>query len=241
MIILGSTSEVAQAFVEKVLTAGEKFPKIYLVTSSRETTERFAQHIDVKFLQPSEIIELDLTQEINYSVFENVDSDLLFCATGYLGLGTEDGLYDDKNTEKIIDINYAKLVPVINYFAKKMESKRSGNIIALSSVAGDRGRQSNFIYGSAKAAFTAYLSGLRNYLFSKKVHVMTVKPGFMETKMTEGLPLNLKLTATPKQAAECIYKAYKKQKNIVYVLPIWRLIMLIIIHIPEFIFKKLKL
>ena len=241
MIILGSTSEVAQAFVEKVLTAGEKFPKIYLVTSSRETTERFAQHIDVKFLQPSEIIELDLTQEINYSVFENVDSDLLFCATGYLGLGTEDGLYVDKNTEKIIDINYAKLVPVINYFAKKMESKRSGNIIGLSSVAGDRGRQSNFIYGSAKAAFTAYLSGLRNYLFSKKVHVMTVKPGFMETKMTEGLPLNPKLTATPKQAAECIYKAYKKQKNIVYVLPIWRLIMLIIIHIPEFIFKKLKL
>jgi NADP-dependent 3-hydroxy acid dehydrogenase YdfG len=147
MIILGSTSEVAQAFVEKALTAGEKFPKIYLVTSSRETTERFAQHIDVKFLQPSEIIELDLTQEINYSVFENVDSDLLFCATGYLGLGTEDGLYDDKNTEKIIDINYAKLVPVINYFAKKMESKRSGNIIALSSVAGDRGRQSKFIYG----------------------------------------------------------------------------------------------
>ena len=241
MIILGSTSEVAQAFVEKALAAGEKFPKIYLVTSSRETTERFAQHIDVKFLQPSEIIELDLTQEINYSVFENVDSDLLFCATGYLGLGTEDGLYDDKKTEKIIDINYAKLVPVINYFAKKMESKRSGNIIALSSVAGDRGRQSNFIYGSAKAAFTAYLSGLRNYLFSKKVHVMTVKPGFMETKMTEGLPLNPKLTATPKQAAECIYKAYKKQKNIVYVLPIWRLIMLIIIHIPEFIFKKLKL
>ncbi len=241
MIILGSTSEVAQAFVEKALIAGEKFPKIYLVTSSRETTERFAQHIDVKFLQPSEIIELDLTQEINYSVFENVDSDLLFCATGYLGLGTEEGLYDDKNTEKIIDINYAKLVPVINYFAKKMESKRSGNIIALSSVAGDRGRQSNFIYGSAKAAFTAYLSGLRNYLFSKKVHVMTVKPGFMETKMTEGLPLNPKLTATPKQAAECIYKAYKKQKNIVYVLPIWRLIMLIIIHIPEFIFKKLKL
>ena len=241
MIILGSTSQVAQAIVEKALTAGEEFPKIYLVTSSRETTERFAQHIDVKFLQPSEIIELDLTQEINYSVFENIDSDLLFCATGYLGLGTEDGLYDDKNTEKIIDINYAKLVPVINYFAKKMESKRSGNIIALSSVAGDRGRQSNFIYGSAKAAFTAYLSGLRNYLFSKKVHVMTVKPGFMETKMTEGLPLNPKLTATPKQAAECIYKAYKKQKNIVYVLPIWRLIMLIIIHIPEFIFKKLKL
>jgi len=241
MIVLGSTSEVAQAFVEKALQEGEKFERIYLFTSNRETTERFARHIDVKFLQQSEIIELDLTKSINYSEFDQINSSLLFCATGYLGEGTEEGLYDNKNTERIIDINYSKLVPVMNYFAQKFESRRSGTIIGLSSVAGDRGRQSNFIYGSAKAAFTAYLSGLRNYLFDKKVHVMTVKPGFMATKMTEGLPLNPKLTATAKQAAECIYKAFKKQKNIVYVLPIWGVIMLIIRNIPEFIFKKLKL
>ena len=241
MIVLGSTSEVAQAFVEKALQEGEKFEKIYLFTSNKEATERFAKHIDVKFLQQSEIIELDLTKEINYFEFENINSNLLFCATGYLGEGTEEGLYDNKNTERIIDINYSKLVPVVNYFAQKFEGKRSGTIIGLSSVAGDRGRQSNFIYGSAKAAFTAYLSGLRNYLFEKKVHVLTVKPGFMATKMTEGLPLNPKLTATPKQGAECIYKAFKKQKNIAYVLPIWGVIMLIIRNIPEFIFKKLKL
>lgn len=122
-----------------------------------------------------------------------------------------------------------------------MERQRFGAIIGLSSVAGDRGRQSNFIYGSSKAGFTAYLSGLRNYLFDKKVHVLTVKPGFMDTKMTEGLPLNPKLTASPKQAAAHIYKAYKKQKNIAYVLPIWGFIMLIIKNIPEFIFKKMKL
>ncbi|CAD7799045.1 Decaprenylphosphoryl-2-keto-beta-D-erythro-pentose reductase [Chryseobacterium aquaeductus] len=241
MIVLGSTSEVAQAFVEKALQEGEKFEKIYLFTSNRETTERFARHIDVKFLQQSEIIELDITKTINYSEFEQINSSLLFCATGYLGENTEEALYDNKNTERIIDINYSKLVPVINFFAQKFESRRSGTIIGLSSVAGDRGRQSNFIYGSAKAAFTAYLSGLRNYLFEKKVHVLTVKPGFMATKMTEGLPLNPKLTATPKQAAECIYKAFKKQKNVAYVLPIWGVIMLIIRNIPEFIFKKLKL
>lgn len=129
----------------------------------------------------------------------------------------------------------------MNYFAQKFESRRSGTIIGLSSVAGERGRQSNFIYGSAKAAFTAYLSGLRNYLFEKKVHVMTVKPGFMATKMTEGLPLNPKLTATPKQAATCIFKAYKNKKNVTYVLPVWGVIMMIIRNIPEFIFKKLKL
>jgi len=241
MIVLGSTSEVAQAFVEKALQEGEKFERIYLFTSNKETTERFTRHIDVKFLQQSEIIELDLTKEINYQNFDSINSSLLFCATGYLGEGTEEGLYDNKNTQRIIDINYSKLVPVINYFAQKFESRRSGTIIGLSSVAGDRGRQSNFIYGSAKAAFTAYLSGLRNYLFEKKVHVLTIKPGFMATKMTEGLPLNPKLTATPKQAAECIYKAFKKQKNVAYVLPVWGVIMMIIRNIPEFIFKKLKL
>lgn len=241
MIVLGSTSEVAQAFVEKTLQEGEKFERIYLFTSNKETTERFATHIDVKFLQQSEVIEIDLMKEIDYNKFDHVSSNVLFCAAGYLGDGTEEGLYDNKNTEKIININYSKLVPLMNYFAQKFESRRSGTIIGLSSVAGDRGRQSNFIYGSAKAAFTAYLSGLRNYLFEKKVHVLTVKPGFMATKMTEGLPLNPKLTATPKQAADCIYKAFKKRSNVVYVLPVWSVIMMIIRNIPEFIFKKLKL
>jgi len=241
MIVLGSTSEVAQAFVEKALQEGEKFEKIYLLTSSKEATERFAKHIDVKFLQQSEVIEIDLTKEINYATLDKIQSNVLFCATGYLGEGSEEALYDNKNTERIIEINYSKLVPLINFFAQKFESKRAGTIIGLSSVAGERGRQSNFIYGSAKAAFTAYLSGLRNYLFDKKVHVMTVKPGFMDTKMTEGLPLNPALTATPKQAADCIYSGYKKQKNSIYVLPIWSVIMFIIRNIPEFIFKKLKL
>ena len=241
MIILGSNSEISQAFVEKALEANEKYSTIYLFTSNKETTEKFAKHLDVKFLQQTEVIELDLRAEIDYTKFDYISSDLLFCATGYLGEGTEEGLYDQKNTELIIDINYAKLVPVLTFFAKKMERQRAGTMIVLSSVAGERGRQSNFIYGSAKAGLTAYLSGLRNYMFERKVHVLTIKPGFMDTKMTEGLPLNPKLTATPKQAAEAIYKAYKSGKNVVYILPIWRIIMLIIKNIPEFIFKKLKL
>ncbi|HPW88036.1 MAG TPA: SDR family NAD(P)-dependent oxidoreductase [Kaistella chaponensis] len=241
MIILGSNSEISQAFIEKALEANEKYSTIYLFTSNKETTEKFAKHLDVKFLQQTEVIELDLRSEIDYTKFDYISSDLLFCATGYLGEGTEEGLYDQKNTELIIDINYAKLVPVLTFFAKKMERQRAGTMIVLSSVAGERGRQSNFIYGSAKAGLTAYLSGLRNYMFERKVHVLTIKPGFMDTKMTEGLPLNPKLTATPKQAAEAIYKAYKSGKNVAYILPIWRIIMLIIKNIPEFIFKKLKL
>ena len=241
MIVLGSNSEVAQAFVEKLLKSGEKHSKIFLFTSNRETTEKFAKHLEVKYVQQSEIIDLDLLKSIDYSSLEHINSNLLFCATGFLGMGTEEGLYDNRNTQNIIDVNYAKLVHVLNYFADKMERKRTGTMIVLSSVAGDRGRQSNFIYGSAKAGLTAYLSGLRNYLFDKKVHVLTIKPGFMATKMTEGFPLNPKLTATPKQAADGIYQAYKNKRNTAYVLPIWGFIMLIIRNIPEFIFKKLKL
>ena len=241
MIVLGSNSEIAQAFVEKVLEAGEKYPVIYLLTSNYETAEKFARHLDVKFFQRTEIIGLDLINEIDYTQLDDIRSQLLFCATGYLGENAEEGLYNNKNTERIIDINYAKLIPVLNFFAGKMERQRSGTMIVLSSVAGDRGRQSNFIYGSAKAGLTAYLSGLRNYLFSRKVHVLTVKPGFMDTKMTEGLSLNPALTATPKEAADAIYKAFKKKKNIAYVLSVWSVIMLIINNIPEFIFKKLKL
>ncbi len=241
MIVLGSNSEVAQAFVEKVLSEGLQYEKIYLFTSNVETTEKFARHIDVKFLQQTEIVEFDLLKSADFSKLDHINSNVLFCATGYLGESTEEGLYNVKNTQKIVDINYAKLIPLITYFAKKMEQKRAGTIIALSSVAGERGRQSNFIYGSAKAGFTAYLSGLRNYLFINNVRVLTIKPGFMATKMTEGLPLNPKLTATPKQAAESIFKAFKKKKDVAYVLPIWFIIMMIIRNIPEFIFKKLKL
>jgi decaprenylphospho-beta-D-erythro-pentofuranosid-2-ulose 2-reductase len=241
MIVLGSNSEIAQAFVEKVVSEGERFPVIYFLTSNPEITAKFVKHLDVKYLQHAEIVSLDLETEIDYNKLDYITSNLLFCATGFLGEDYRAGLYNIKNTERIIDINYAKLVPLLNYFAQKMEAKRSGTLIVLSSVAGDRGRQSNFIYGSAKAGMTAYLSGLRNYLYSKKVHVLTVKPGFMATKMTEGLPLNPKLTATPKQAADCIYKAYKNKKDVAYVLPIWFFIMTIIKNIPEFILKKLKL
>lgn len=241
MIILGSNSEIAQAFVEKILKEGQRFPSIYLLSSNPHIAAKFVKHIDVKYMQHCETVDFDLERDGDFRKLDYIDSNLLFCATGYLGSNSEEGLYDNKNTAKIIDINYAKLVPLLNYFAQKMEKVRNGTMIVLSSVAGDRGRQSNFIYGSAKAGLTAYLSGLRNFLYSKKVHVMTVKPGFMATKMTEGLPLNPKLTATPRQAADCIFKAYKNQKNVVYVLPVWYLIMTVIKNIPEFIFKKLKL
>lgn len=241
MIVLGSNSDISLAFIEKVLKEGQKFPLVYLFTSNVEKTLKLAKHIEAKYNQKCEIIEFDLAKNNNYEVIEHIDSDLLFCASGYLGKNSEGGLYDDYNTKLIVEINYSKLIVLINFFAKKMEAKRNGTIIGLSSVAGERGRQSNFIYGSAKAGFTAYLAGLRNYLFHKNVHVMTVIPGFMNTQMTENLETPKALTAEPEQAANIIYKAYKKKSNVVYVTFVWWGIMMAIRNIPEFIFKKLKM
>lgn len=242
MIILGATSDISQAFIDKVLSENEKkYPKIYLVTSSFDETQRLAHHLQVKYKQDTEVIPMDITQTIDYSVFDSIETDLLFCAAGFLGKNTEEGLYDANNTEKIIQINYHGLVPIINYWAQRFEKVGKGTIIGLSSVAGLRGRQSNFIYGSAKAGFMVYLDGLRNYLYHRGVHVMTVLPGFMSTKMTVGLPLPKLLTSSPQKAAQIIYKAYNKKRNKIYVSGIWWYIMTVIRVIPEFIFKKMRM
>jgi len=108
-------------------------------------------------------------------------------------------------------------------------------------VAGERGRMSNYIYGASKAGLTTFLSGLRNRLAHSNVHVATINPGFIKTKMIGDLETPAPLTASAEEVAECIFKACKKKKNTTYVKSIWRLIMFIIRTIPEFVFKKLKL
>jgi short-subunit dehydrogenase len=108
-------------------------------------------------------------------------------------------------------------------------------------VAGDRGRASKLIYGSSKAGFSAYLSGLRNKLAASGVHVLSVKPGFVSTRMTAGMDLPALLTATPEQVAMAVYKAVIRRQNTLYVKWFWRWIMLIIRLIPEPLFKKLHL
>ena len=161
-------------------------------------------------------------------------------AVGYLG-EQEKAQSSFSETQKIIDTNYTGIVNLLNIIADDFETRRSGFIVGISSVAGDRGRKSNYIYGSAKAALTTYLSGLRNRLFDANVHVLTVKPGFVNTKMTAGMDLPEKLTAEPEEVAEDIYKAQQKMKNVLYTKWMWRWVMLIIMHIPEFMFKKMSI
>lgn len=239
MIVLGANSDISKAFVELILQK-EKIPHVYLFSSNTAQTEIFKKHLNVKYDVTIEVLELDLTNRKTID-FSALDYKLVFCASGYLGKDGEDRLEDEADNDRILKINYSELALVLTSIAKDLIKKGSGTIIALSSVAGERGRKSNFMYGSAKAGLTAYLSGLRNYLFSHKIHVMTVKPGFMKTKMTRDLDLPKALTIDPQKAAKLIYKGFRKKKNTIYISPIWRLIMFVIRNIPEFIFKKMSL
>ena len=148
---------------------------------------------------------------------------------------------DDGAAHAVMDTNYVGPARVLLAAARLMRDRGSGCIVGISSVAGDRGRGSNYVYGSAKAGLTTFLSGLRNDLGRQGIHVMTVKPGFVNTAMTEHMTLPKALTAEADEVARAIVGAQRLRRDVIYVRPIWRLIMLTIRHIPEPIFKRLKL
>ncbi len=137
-------------------------------------------------------------------------------------------------------MNYTGAVSVLHRLAPYLEEQGDGHVVVLSSVAGDRGRLKNYVYGSAKAGLNAYLQGLRARLFRRGVSVTTVKPGFMDTDMTWGIE-GMFLVASPDQAARACLKAAGKRRHVVYVPFFWWGIMTIIRHIPEFIFKKMNI
>lgn len=139
-----------------------------------------------------------------------------------------------------ITLNALSTIAICSHIANYFEARGEGSIVVISSVAGDRGRQSNYVYGAAKAMVSAFLAGLRNRLAKKNVHVMTVKPGFVDSPMTSHLPKG-PLWATTDDVAEAIVKGMDRRTDILYTPWFWRYIMLLIKHIPEQIFKKMKL
>ena len=142
---------------------------------------------------------------------------------------------------QVIQSNYAGPLIILGEIARHFEQRGSGTIVGISSVAGERGRASNYIYGSAKAGFTAFLSGLRNRLATKDIHVVTVIPGYVATKLTSNVNAPKILMAQPEEVGEAIFKATKNRKNVIYVKPVWRMIMFMIKNIPEIIFKRTKI
>jgi len=166
--------------------------------------------------------------------------DIVVCVVGILGGQLEDD-YESLSALKVIQTNFTGPANIFGLFSNIFEKRGSGVLVGVSSIAGERGRASNYVYGSAKAGFSAFLSGLRNRLAKKGIHVITILPGYVSTKMTKDMKLPLKLTAQPKDVALSIENAIQKKQNIVYVKSVWRFIMLIIKNIPESIFKLMKL
>jgi decaprenylphospho-beta-D-erythro-pentofuranosid-2-ulose 2-reductase len=240
ILVLGATSDIGNALAAAF--AREHF-SLLLAGRDMEHLERIRNDLSIRENADARTVSFDATDYASHREFyNNLDPrpDVCACVFGYLGDQIE-AEADWSESSRIIDVNYKGAVSILNIVAADFEKKGSGTIIGISSVAGDRGRQSNFIYGSAKAAFTAYLSGLRSKLYRKGVHVITVKPGFVNTKMTEDLDLPQILTAEPDRVGEAIFNAYEKKKDVIYVLPAWRLIMFVIANLPEFIFKRIKL
>lgn len=240
VLILGATSDIGEAIASKF---AEKGHPVCLAARNSAALEPLQSDLNIRFRVPVSIFSFDANEFDTHEKFwQNLPDKpaVTICVFGYLGdqKAAQENWHE---AEKIINTNYKGAVSMLNIVANEYEKLKTGTIIGISSVAGERGRQSNYIYGSAKAAFTAYLSGMRNRLTKSGVHVATINPGFVDTKMTEGLPLPKPLTAQPGQVAVAVYQAYKKKINVVYTLWMWRWIMLIIKNIPERLFKKMNL
>lgn len=240
ILIIGAKSDIAKAIAKKYAVNGYN---LYLAARKSNELQDFASDIKIRNQRDVKCLDIDILDYKSHQNFYNSLAEKpigVISVVGYLG-DQEKAQNDFEEAKKIMDTNFTGVVSFLNVVANDFEKNKNGFIVGISSVAGDRGRKSNFIYGSAKAAFTTYLSGLRNRLFNSNVHVLTVKPGFVATKMTENLDLPKKLTGQPKEVAEDIYKAQQKGKNVIYTKWFWRWIMLIIKNVPEFQFKKLSI
>lgn len=240
ILIIGAKSDIAKAIAREYAKKGYN---LYLAAKDKDTLQDLAQDIHTRTQQDIKLVELDiLAYQSHQRFYEQLEEKPLgvISAVGYLGdqIKAQNCI---EESHKIMHTNYTGIVNLLNIIAEDFEKRRSGFIVGISSVAGDRGRKSNYMYGSAKAAFTAYLSGLRNRLYDTQVQVLTVKPGFVATSMTKDMDLPEKLTAQPQEVAEDIFNAQQKGKNILYTKWIWRWIMFIIRMIPEFQFKKMSI
>jgi decaprenylphospho-beta-D-erythro-pentofuranosid-2-ulose 2-reductase len=240
MLVLGATSDIARAVARRFAAEGWG---LILAARNPHLLERLSRDIQVRYGNKVVSVLFDVLDMDSHKRFwENLPErpDAVFCAVGYLG-DQKLAEKDAAEVQRIVLTNYLGILSLLNLAATEFETNRKGCIIGVSSVAGERGRQSNYFYGSAKAGFTAYLSGLRNRLFPAQVQVLTVHPGFVLTAMTQNMKLPAILTAHPDEVAEDILLAVNKGRDVIYTKWFWRYIMCLIRLIPEKLFKRLTL
>lgn len=240
-IILGASSAIARAFCRELAERGDSLilagrKKDDLKATATDCTARGAPDAQIVLFDARDPASFDGILKLTDGIEGNIN------AAVFVGsMPSQDAINDDPSLVDgtIID-SFTGPARFLQMLAPVLEQRGGGTIVGVGSVAGDRGRLDNYVYGSAKAGFATYLQGLRNRLGRSGAHVLTVKPGPVDTPMTAGMD-GLPFMSTPDAVAADIIKGVDKKRNVIYTAKIWWLIMLVIKSIPEAIFKKLSI
>jgi decaprenylphospho-beta-D-erythro-pentofuranosid-2-ulose 2-reductase len=239
VLILGATSDIGRAVARAFAAEGHA---LRLAARNPDRLETDAKDYRLRFGVEVSVHRFDALDASHHA--DLIDAlpelpTLVVCAVGLLG-EVRRAETDHEHATAIMRTNFEGPANAFAVLADRMARRGSGILVGISSVAGDRGRATNYVYGAAKAGFTAFLSGLRQRLAKEGVHVVTVKPGFVATRMTKDITLPGFLTAQPDEVAQAILHACRTRTDVIYVRGNWRGIMMFIRAIPERLFKRLN-
>lgn len=242
ILIIGATSAIAEATARRFAQQGAK---LYLLARNQERLDSLGRDLKIRGAASVSHAAFDANDFASHdAVLERAINDMGGLDMVLIAHGT---LGDQKACERSFTLalqefntNAVSVMSLLTYLANFFEKQKHGTIAVISSVAGDRGRQSNYVYGTAKGAVSIFLQGLRNRLHKSGVHVLTIKPGFVDTPMTAAMKKG-PLWATPDKIAAGIVRSVSKGKNEVYLPGWWAAIMMVIRSIPERIFRTLPL
>ncbi len=242
ILIVGATSAIAHATATHFAHDRDSF---FLVGRNADKLRHVADDLEVRGAARVTTYTMDINDLGQHEALLDAATealgglDVLFVAHGTL----PDQAACEQSVELALDefaTNATSTIALLTRVANRFEAQRGGTIAVIASVAGDRGRQSNYVYGAAKAAVSTFLAGLRSRLHQSGVAVVTIKPGLIDTPMTAHLKKG-PLFASSEQAGGAIYGAIVKRKDVVYIPWFWQLIMLVLKLIPERLFKRLNL
>ncbi len=242
ILIMGATSAIAEATARRFASRGDA---LFLVARDAPRLQAIADDLKLRGAQMAHTHVLDARDLDAYpSMLDAAAAQLGGIDAALIAHGT---LSDQAACQTATDLlvqefatNALSVMVLCTHLANRFEAQRHGVIAVISSVAGDRGRQSNYVYGAAKAAVTAFTSGLRQRLYPLGIAVVTIKPGFVATPMTAAFKKGL-LWASPDTVSKSIVHAMDKGTPVVYVPWFWRPIMWLVASVPEFTFRRLKM
>lgn len=243
VLLIGATSTIAEATARRFAAAGDA---LFLVARDAAKLDAVAADLRVRGAARIETLAMDaLDYDRHAAAIEAAFAALGGLDVALIAYGTlpeqRDCEASFETTRHELDVNAVSVISLLTHLANRMEKEGHGTIAVISSVAGDRGRASNYVYGAAKGAVNLFLGGLRNRLYRRGVRVLTVKPGFVDTPMTAKFKKGGPLWAMPDRVARAIVRAIDRGKDVAYVPGFWAVIMWVIRAIPERLFKRLKL